>query len=279
MVMLAILFRHGAKKLTGIIPTNRRLHNSLHPVPQNRLLIRAEKVGLIVVVVDTEPISSRVHVLVHGDLVPNDIDIPLDLRLLKVSSVNSDTEQAKSTNRRTSTLQAIHMLPLEDEVPVLPRIVPVPPLAHVPHMIRLTNLLEDTLPRLEWRKSIHNLGHILPSNRRGSSTGPGAMRRRSLAEDRNTVLLPQLSWFLHREVLRRHRLFVLLLVLLFLLLRRLVLGTLPRSRRTTSGRTWSTTANPWKMERLVLVLILVLIPFLSTNLLLSTINVVSYTDQ
>lgn len=67
---------------TCIISANGSLHDGLHPVSNNRLLVRAEKVHLIVVVLDPESVSARIHVFVDSDFVTQNVDITLDLGLL-----------------------------------------------------------------------------------------------------------------------------------------------------------------------------------------------------
>lgn len=38
---------------------------------------------LVVLMLDTEAVFARIHVFVDSDLVPNDVDVPLYLRLLQ----------------------------------------------------------------------------------------------------------------------------------------------------------------------------------------------------
>lgn len=69
--------------LTRVIPANSSLHDRLHPLPDNSLFGRAEKVRLVGVVYNSEAISSRISILIGKNLVPNDVDISLDLRFLQ----------------------------------------------------------------------------------------------------------------------------------------------------------------------------------------------------
>lgn len=71
-----------AMRLTCVIATDCCLHKSLHPFANGARLIRAEEVGALVIVNQTETILSRVDILVDDDLISNNVDVPLDLRFL-----------------------------------------------------------------------------------------------------------------------------------------------------------------------------------------------------
>ena len=68
---------------TGIIPQNRSFHDSLHPITNNTLLLRAKIMCLVMVMIDPEPISSRVNILINCDFISNDVDISLDSSFLQ----------------------------------------------------------------------------------------------------------------------------------------------------------------------------------------------------
>ena len=70
-------------KRTSVITANRRLHERLHPLPHRKLLIRAEVVRLLEIVDQPKPILAWVDVLIDDDLVPDDVDVALDFRLLQ----------------------------------------------------------------------------------------------------------------------------------------------------------------------------------------------------
>jgi hypothetical protein len=100
------------RKRTSVIPSNRRLHYGFHPISNDGLVFRAEKVRLVVVVVDSEPITTRIHVFVHCNLVTYDIDITFYFRLLisatfTIQHSHSHPSLRKSTYRLAVTFQAI----------------------------------------------------------------------------------------------------------------------------------------------------------------------------
>lgn len=69
--------------LTGIISSNGSLHQSLHPLTNNHLLVRAKIMCLFCVVDQTETIATRIYILIDDDLVASNVDIALDLRQLQ----------------------------------------------------------------------------------------------------------------------------------------------------------------------------------------------------
>ena len=68
--------------LTGVIPSNRRFHNRLHPIPYNRLIIRAKVMRLVRLVLDSESILPRVHSFIHSYFIPRDIDVAFNFSFL-----------------------------------------------------------------------------------------------------------------------------------------------------------------------------------------------------
>lgn len=81
---------------TGEVSADSGLDQSFHPFPDGQLLVMAEVMGLVRVVHELETVSSGVYVLIGHDLVPNDVDIPLDLGLLQAQRVIKPFLSAKA---------------------------------------------------------------------------------------------------------------------------------------------------------------------------------------
>jgi hypothetical protein len=79
------------KTLTGIIPPNSRFHDSLHPLSNDSLFVRAEEVRFVSLMYYLESIASGVGVLVRNNLVTQDVDITLDFCFLdELESIDPD---------------------------------------------------------------------------------------------------------------------------------------------------------------------------------------------
>ena len=70
------------QRRTGVIATDSSLHDGLHPVADDRLLLGAEVVRLVVVMNDLEAIPAGINVLIRNNFVANEMDVCLELRLL-----------------------------------------------------------------------------------------------------------------------------------------------------------------------------------------------------
>lgn len=185
---------HNDGRLTCVITSNGRLHDSLHPLSNDRLVIRAEKVHLVLLVLNAESVLARVHILVHSDPVPDDVDVALDLRLLKRGGGSAPARPLRFQHayRWTLALQAIEMWTFQDEVPVLPTVVPIPTFPHPPTMIRLPYLLENVLARLERARN------VLIVVRQGGASSSARVRRCSLPKKVRLLV------FHINSLLRRH---------------------------------------------------------------------------
>lgn len=85
---------------TRVIPSDRRLHDLLHPRPNRNLLRRTEKVGAVRVVNDLEAKLSRVDVGIGQDAVAGKVDEALDFLLLKKASGKGSAAVRKREGRR-----------------------------------------------------------------------------------------------------------------------------------------------------------------------------------
>lgn len=128
---------------TSVVPSNSSLHNRLHPIPNDSLLVRAEILRLVMLVVDPEPISAGVHILVHCDFIPSNIGVSFDLRLLKGMRYHQrlPAHEKTETYSLAGTLQAVHVMAFQHEIPQFPGIIPISLFPHPAGMIRLADLL------------------------------------------------------------------------------------------------------------------------------------------
>ena len=70
------------KAPTGEVSADSRLHQRLHPFPDDELLIMAEIMGLVRIMNEPEPISARVYIFIGNHSIPKNIDVALDLGFL-----------------------------------------------------------------------------------------------------------------------------------------------------------------------------------------------------
>jgi hypothetical protein len=117
------------EQLTRIISGDGRFHDRFHPVTDDGLLVRAEIICLVVIVLNTKTITTRIHILVVHNLVANDIDEAFHFCLLHYY-------------RQQTALQPIHIISLEHEISQLPR-MPLSLLPHPPIMVRLADLFKN----------------------------------------------------------------------------------------------------------------------------------------
>jgi hypothetical protein len=87
--------------VTCVVPTDRSLHNGLHPIPHDSFLVRRKVVRLVVIVIDAETVLARVDVLVDGDLVADDMNVPFYLRELPKNQLHQSTILSKKPKLRT----------------------------------------------------------------------------------------------------------------------------------------------------------------------------------
>lgn len=63
---------------TRVISINCSLHDRLHPLANDRLLIRTEEVRwFVMVMVNSESITTRIQSFVHGHFVPINVEVSL----------------------------------------------------------------------------------------------------------------------------------------------------------------------------------------------------------
>lgn len=123
---------------------------------------------LVCLVDDPESVAARVNVLIRNDLVAHDIDVSLDLRFLhqkREQPTATTSRSLKSTYRLAVTPQDVQMRSLDNKVPELPGTIVVALLAHPSLIIRLSNLLDNALPRLERVWSARSRTSILRCHR------------------------------------------------------------------------------------------------------------------
>ena len=81
---------------TGIIPQNRGLHDSLHPISNNTLLLRAEVMRLITIVVNPETVSSGINTLINCNFISDNMNISLYSSFLQTKSTFNQKKEYRN---------------------------------------------------------------------------------------------------------------------------------------------------------------------------------------
>lgn len=72
--------------LTSIVTADSGFHKGLHPLSDDDMLIMTEIMRLVRVMNNTETVTTRVSIFVSYDLIADNVNITLDLRLLRILS-------------------------------------------------------------------------------------------------------------------------------------------------------------------------------------------------
>ena len=76
------LYLSSKNILTGIIPSNGRLHDSLHPLSDDTFLVRAEEVRPLGVMDNLKSITPGLSIFVRDHFVSGNVDVTLDFCFL-----------------------------------------------------------------------------------------------------------------------------------------------------------------------------------------------------
>ena len=138
--------------LTAVVTFDGRFHQCFHPFSNDGLGGRIEHMSLVVRMFHLETITSRLDILVGGDLVARNVDVSFDLSLLKSILVSVLGEKTGvCPNRGVVVSHPVEIVPLQYAIPVLPRII-VLSLLHQPAIeIWSSNLLDDAATPHETR--------------------------------------------------------------------------------------------------------------------------------
>lgn len=85
--------------LTTVVSVDGGLHEGLHPVPDQVLLLQTEKVRRLLLVDDAEAVRARVGILVRDDLVALHVDVALELGILLMRRQMSCSQRKTEAER------------------------------------------------------------------------------------------------------------------------------------------------------------------------------------